>query len=406
MSESDTLNTPEDTEQQLDLWRTLRDTPELLERVAAEEGDPLRRQAALRKEYPGELVRLALELVTVRQKAAGKFEHGGQLWLTRQSFEQSTSEPVARYKAQRFAKVVGAGEVLYDYCSGLGADAIALAEIAPVVACDLDPVMLELARWNAEIYGVADRIEFRQEDAETVDVSGQVIHLDPDQRDAAGRRHLRLEQIRPDLARMQDMVSSCRAGGIKLSPASNFGGKFPEAEVELVSWGGECKLATIWCGELAEPGLWRATALPSGESIAGDPLAAWPEYGDVSDYLFDPDPAVVRAGLVNALSEQLQIQRLDDADEYLTADRLVDSPFVKPLRVIDTLGRNETQLRKYLRKNNVGTVEIKCRHVPLDVEKLRRSLPLKGERSLVLVYARVAGKTRIVVCERPTEAEL
>jgi len=397
------LNNTDETEFQLDLWRTLRDTPELLQRVAAEQGDPLRMQSALRKDYPGELVRLAIEVVSVREKARGKFKLGDQLWLTRQSFEQSTSEPVARYKAQRFAKVAGAGETIYDYCSGLGADAIALADIAPVVACDLDPVMLELARWNADLYGVADRIEFRQADATEADVAGQIMHLDPDQRDAAGRRHLRLEQIRPDLTRMQDMANTCRAGAIKLSPASNFGGKFPEAEVELVSWEGECKLATIWCGELAEPGMWRATALPSGESIAGDPLAAWPEYGDVSDFLFDPDPAVVRAGLVNALSEQLQIQRLDDADEYLTADTQVDSPFVKPLKVVDILNRNETQLRKYLRKNNVGTVEIKCRHVPLDVEKLRRSLPLKGERSLVLVYARVAGKTRIVVCERPAE---
>ena len=73
---------------------------------------------------------------------------------------------------------------------------------------------------------------------------------------------------------MTQLTKEFRGGAIKTSPASNFGGKFPLAEVELVSLKGECKEATIWFGELAEPGLWRATALPSGESLSGDPLSA------------------------------------------------------------------------------------------------------------------------------------
>ncbi|MEZ5949591.1 MAG: hypothetical protein R3C12_10325 [Planctomycetaceae bacterium] len=64
------------------------------------------------------------------------------------------------------------------------------------------------------------------------------------------------------------------------------------------------------------------------------------------------------------------------------------------------LNRNEKQLRHYLRSRNVGIVEIKCRQIPLDVEKLRRSLSPRGEESTTLIYARVAGKTQVVVCRR------
>ena len=88
---------------------------------------------------------------------------------------------------------------------------------------------------------------------------------------------------------MSRRIDEFGGGGIKASPASNFGGKFPHAEIELVSLEGECKEATIWFGELAEPGLWRTTVLPSGETIAGDPLAA------VVPSLF-PGPVSLRSG--------------------------------------------------------------------------------------------------------------
>ena len=382
------------------LWQQLRDTPDLLEQIQQTTGNPLQQQKVLRGQFPAELVRLGLELVQTRQKAAEKFSRGSQLWLTRQAFEQATAEPVARYKAARYAEILQPGETIFDYCSGMGMDAICLAEAGPVVACDLDPVLLQLARWNAEEYGVADRIEFRQQDATTAEVAGQVLHVDPDQRDAAGRRSLRLEQIRPDLVRLQQMAAGCRAGGIKLSPASNFGGKFPDAQVELVSLHGECKLACIWSGEAGEPGVWQATVLPSGATLQGDPLAAWPEFSEVQEFLYDPDPAIVRAGLVNLLTERLPLFRLDDADEYLTSSTRVDSPFVTGFETLDVLSRNEKQLRQYLRQHQVGTVEIKCRQIPLDVEKLRKSLPLAGSESRTLIYARVAGKTQVVICRR------
>ncbi len=398
-----TLHTDTDSSAapELALWQQLRQTPQLLEEIAGETGNELHLQNRLRKNYPAELVRLGLELSTARRKAPAKFSRGAELWLTRQSYEQATAEPLARYKAERFSRYAGQGIVIHDFCTGLGADAIALAEHTPVVSCDTDPVMQQLAQWNAELYGQADRIDFQATDASQVNAQDLVIHIDPDQRDAAGRRHLRLEQIQPGLTVLQQMAVHCRGGAIKLSPASNFGGKFPDCEIELVSWQGECKLAIVWCGELGESGLWRATVLPAKETLAGDPLSAWPEFSEVQDYVHDPDPAVVRAGLINLLAEKLAVHRLDDADEYLTSPEQLTSPFVTSFRVRDVLNRNEKELRKYLRQHKIGTVEIKCRQVPVDVEKLRKSLPLQGPELATLIYARVAGKTRILVCERP-----
>ena len=381
----------------LEPWQQLRATPELLVAIESASGTELQIQQELRKQYPAELVRLGLELVLLRKRAEGKFSRADQLWLTRQSLEQATSEQVAAHKAKRFAEQP---DEVWDLCSGMGSDAISLARHCLVHACDLDAVQLQLALWNAEVYGVSEKITFLKQDVNQIDVTGKVIHIDPDQRDATGRRHLRLEQIQPELTRLQEMAQSCKAGMIKLSPASNFGGKFPECEAELVSLHGECKAANIWCGEFAQPGMWRATVLPCGESIAGDPLSAWSEMTSLQNYLYDPDPSLVRSGLVNLFAEQQGLSRLDDAEEYLTAGSFIESPFITGFEVIDVLNRNEKQLRKYMREQNIGAVEIKCRHVPVDVERVRKSLSLKGENSTTIIYARIEGKTKVVICKR------
>ncbi|MCG6154235.1 class I SAM-dependent methyltransferase [Rubinisphaera margarita] len=389
----------------LELWQQLHSTPEIFDAIAAAEGSELQRQTQLRSQYPAELVRLALELTSLREQARLKFSLADQLWMTRQSLEQSSSEELAIYKARRLRTAVPDNEPVLDFCTGLGADAIALAAGGTVITYDLDPVVLQLARWNAETYGVADRIEFRQQDVNDVEVAGRVLHLDPDQRDASGKRQRRLELIQPNLEKMQQLAMSCRAGVIKLSPASNFGGKFPECEVELVSWRGECKQALIWCGELAEPEQWRATVLPAGASLVGDPLSAYPQFGEVAAFIYDPDPAVVRAGMINHLSEETGASRLDEAEEYLTSNELIASPFMAAFEVHEVLGRNEKELRRWIRSNDIGSVEIKCRHLKIDVEKTRKSLPLQGAGTATVIFARVGGKSKVIVCSRVSEQQ-
>ena len=377
-------------------WQQLRATPELFTAIDNAKGTELQIQQQLRKQFPAEIVRLGIELAQLRKRAEKKFSRADQLWFTRQSLEQATPERIAAHKAERLSSC----DHVWDLCSGMGSDAIALAARTTVQSCDLDPIQLLHASWNAEIYNVSRQVSFLQKDANRFDPVGKVIHIDPDQRDATGRRHLRLEQVQPGLERLQNLAQHCRAGVIKLSPASNFGGKFPECEAELVSLHGECKAANIWCGELASPGMWRATVLPSGETVIGDPLSAWTEISSLQDYIYDPDPSLVRSGLVNLFAERNQLSRLDDAEEYLTAGKIIDSPFVTGFKVCDLLSRNEKQLRKYLRERSIGTVEIKCRHIPLDVERVRKSLCLKGDNTATIIYAKIGGKTKIVVCQR------
>jgi hypothetical protein len=381
------------------LWR-MRDAPELFGQISQWQGTEFALQERLRAQFPADVVRGALTLVELRRRAASKFSRAADMWFDRVGLEQSTAEAVARHKAQRFQ---GRGRV-WDFCCGIGGDAIQIAAHTDLLAVDLDPAACLCARWNAEAYGTADRLTALCADVETLTERDALLHIDPDRRATrtadSGRRSLKLEEGAPPLEVLQGFTREFRGGAIKCSPASNFGGKFPQAEVELVSLNGECKEATVWFGELSVRGLWRATALPSGESLAGDPLSFAAPLAVLGRYLIDPDPALVRSGLIDLYAVERGLSRLDDAEEYLTGDAVPDSHLSQAFEVLAELPNNEREIRDYFRGSELGTLEIKCRRIPIDIEGVRRKLTLSGASPGVLVFARIEGRARAVVCRR------
>lgn len=377
-----------------DLLHELRDSPTLLQLVWQSTGNELALQTQLRREYSDRLVRGAFALCELRRRGTAKFSRAAQMWFDRQGLEQATSESVARHKARRFS-----GNVL-DLCSGIGGDCLALAQNCNVTAVDSNPVAGLRTQWNAEAYGVESRVTIECRDVTTVDSRTALVHIDPDRRAQAGGRAVRVEDYVPGLDFLQRLARDGRGGAIKLSPASNFGGKFRDVEIELVSLDGECKEATVWFGELRGQQSWRATVLPSGETVAAEPLEFAADLSTPLQYVFDPDPAVVRAGLVDAVAARLGLDRLDPAEEYLTGAEPTRSGFVQSFEVLAELPNNASEIRKFFRGAEFGQVEIKCRHIPIEAESIRRRLPLSGHQSGVLIFARVAGKARALVCRR------
>lgn len=382
------------TDSDLELLQRLRNTPRLFEILRGSNETGLALQKQLRAEFRDDIVRAALTLQELRQHAESKFSRAELMWLDRVGYEQSTPELVARHKAKRFTGPV------WDYCSGIGSDAIALAERCDVVAVDVSRTACLRTQWNANCYDVADRVRVVCADVESLSDRNGLVHVDPDRRAASQRRTLRIEDYRPALPFLYQLMDEFEGGAIKLGPASNFPGKFAGAEVELVSLHGECKEATVWFGRLAGEMSHRATVLPTGETIAGNPLDAYAPVSPLSQFLYDPGPAVVRAGLIDLLAEERGFARLDNGEEYLTSNELIVTPFARPFEVLAELPNNDRVIRRWFREANIGQVEIKCRHVPIDVEAVRRKLPLSGSDAAVLIFARMAGKTRAVVCRR------
>lgn len=393
----------------IELLHQLRQSPELLEELNTASGSELQVQQRLRQDYSPELVRAALALHEARRKAVGKLPEATQLWLTFVGLQQSTAWDVARHKAKRFP----VGERVFDLCSGIGVDAAALADRGPVTCIDLSPAMLLRSEWNLQVWQKAgclhsqSSVNFQTADVARMDLPDGLLHVDPDRR--SGRTHAarRLEQYTPDLDWMQRTVRSGRSGALKIGPASNFMQKFAGCEIELISLHGECREATVWFGDLAGTHSFRATSLPSGESISLDPLDAWcPVADQPAAYLFDPDPAVVRSGLLDAVGEMGQMKRMDKEDEYLTGEAIPASAFVTSYFVEACLPNNLRSVKKHLQKSGSVDYEVKCRRLKVDANRIQKQLPRGSEPVRTVFFLKINGRSRVVIARRIDRAPL
>jgi hypothetical protein len=386
-----------DPNTELELLYQLHSTPQIFEALEGQFASELAAQQELRKHFDADLVRAACALREIRQQAEGLLPEAGRLWLTRTGLEQATAWDVAAHKSQRFPADVP----LMDLCSGIGVDTSALLKRGPVTSVDINPSMLQRCVWNVEMWNPDAQHQAVATDVHSLRLNDTMLHLDPDRRTASDRPTKRLEQYSPNLDWMQQLIGTAAGGAIKLGPASNFMQKFPGCEIELISLHGECREATVWFGELASESPFRATVLPSAESLAADPLSVWkPPVSEVGTWIFDPDPAVVRSGLLDVVADRFDLERLDDADEYLTGSQRPNTAFVKAFEVETVLGSNEKELKRYLKKQPSSQYEIKCRRVSVNADAIRRRLPVGDAPPRTILFVRVEGKVHIVIARR------
>uniref|UniRef100_A0A0N4ZN62 Exocyst complex component Sec8 n=1 Tax=Parastrongyloides trichosuri TaxID=131310 RepID=A0A0N4ZN62_PARTI len=92
-----------------------------------------------------------------RFRLFSKLNHG--ILMDREGWFSVTPEKIAKHIAERMVK--NKGIIIMDAFTGVGGNAIQFAlKGAYVYAIELDPVRLKCAIRNAEVYGVADRIQF------------------------------------------------------------------------------------------------------------------------------------------------------------------------------------------------------------------------------------------------------
>ena len=234
-----------------------------------------------------------------------------------------------------------------------------------VIAVDLDQGMCRRLLYNASVYRVADRILAVRARAETVEIPrGAWLHLDPDRRAGGEERARSLAYYAPGPEFWKSAVRRVAAGGIKLGPASDFARHFSgnEYEVELISLRGECKEATVWFGELVSCGR-RATVLPENVSWTDrdGPTGKWAPVTPIGSLIFDPDPALVRAGLLDGFALEHAVGRVADGVDYVTGEQMIVTPFLTPFHVREVLPLDLKQLKRAIARRQIGTLEIKVR---------------------------------------------
>lgn len=351
--------------------------------------------ATLRKAHPPALAAATLDTALLRLKARDKFAHADRMYFTREALEQSTSDAVARHRAARFA---GYGRVA-DLCCGIGGDALALAAAGLTVdAVDTDPLRVAMTEANAAALGLGARVSGIVADALAVPLDVKAAFADPNRR-SDGRRHLSPEDYAPALSALRARFAPSFPLAVKIAPGVAKSDLPADAEAEFVSLRGELKECVLWFGTLRTTAR-RATVLPSGDTLAAEAPREATALAPVSALVYDPDPAVTRAGLVGDLAERIGAAAIDFEVQLLTSDELTPTPFATAFRVEHAAPFHLAKLRDYLRERRVGRVTLIKRGSPADADEVTKKLKLDGPHHRTLLLTRAAGEHTAIVCER------
>lgn len=338
--------------------------------------------ARLRERWDADLVRIALQWMDARDRAAAKFSDAQRLTCDRQGVEQATSESVGRWKAGR---VAGArGRPLFDLCSGIGGDAMAFAAaLGPerVHAVDRSPVRAWMAERNARCRAiVADVTALPPEH----DLAKAYVHLDPARREEErGSRPLTPIHV-PPLEACAELASRAAGAAIKLGPGLEPAVLPMEAGLEWISERGTLVQLVAWCGELAagaetRPGERRATMVDRAGHVSlvhrGTPPAPpCRGDGDMGRFLFVPDPALERSRLHGVLAGERGLAEPVERLGLLTGDEAVTSPWLAGFEILERLRPEERRVAAALRALGAGEVRVRTRGGSADADAWTRSL--------------------------------
>ena len=362
---------------------------------------------------------VALQQIAGRQKAREKlpewYAKEGLLYPKKVSMEQCSSSQTAEYKASLVE-----GDSFADFSGGFGVDTVALArEFSTGYYVEPQEELCELFRHNSKTLGINNvevingTMEERLASIEPVDT----IYLDPSRRDVHGRKVVALEDCVPNLLEWKErLLAKCNTLMVKLSPMIDIHQTLrdlPETfALHVIAVEGECKEVVFLLTRRDAP--WHvSTTDPTVVAVDINKNKAFhvettldterttpPRIAtELGAYLYEPNAAVMKAGIFNALSQQFQIAKLAKNTNLFTANELHEG---FPGRIFRIEAVHEFHPRKTTKElSHLANASIAVRNFPLSAEELRKTLKIKNGNACYLFGCTLTdGRKCVVVCKK------
>lgn len=307
------------------------------------------------------------------------------------AFEQSSSQECA------LRKDIAGGRLL-DLTCGLGIDTIAFAErFERVVSLERDEVLAEVVRHNIALLGI-ENVEVITTSAEEYVMSTTEqfdwVFADPDRRSDKGNKMVCLEDCSPNIATLLPHLRRiARRIGLKLSPLFDVEEAFrlfPDAEVEVVSLGGECKEVNIFTGAERERltiaaiglGTWHFDREDMHATATAEPFTP-EEYR----YLLIPDVALQKGRV--AIAALKPYASVWSNNGYAFAREMPTEPIGARIYAIESIERYHP--RELKRRYKGMGIEILKRDTPLGIEAVRKAIGARAGSERMAAITNIGG---------------
>ena len=370
---------------------------------------------ALKKAPVGTDVSLALRQIAARQLLQKKVpqwaENEDLLFPVHLSIEQCSSEATARYKANLLK-----GDTFADLTGGLGIDSYYLAQnFQQADYVERQAELCDLARHNFAVLE-ADIKVWNETAEEYLKECGQkdCIFVDPARRDEHGRKTVSIGDCTPDVAALKDvLLEKATTVMVKLSPMLDINQALVELhhvkEVHVVAVANECKELDF----IMERGYQGETQLVCVNLLTDQPemrFALEEERNcqckmadSVLQYLYEPHPALMKAGCFKLLTERFKVLKLHKNSNLYTSDQLVPD---FPGRIFEVEGW--AAYHKKIKQELLADVDkasIAVRNFPLTVAELRKALKIGDGDEVYLFATTLRGEKKVIIRTKKTASD-
>src|SRR3989338_9332712 len=332
------------------------------------------------------------------KKALEKHSKATKLHYRDEDIRWATHELAAEYRAQRLKC-----KVIVDIGCGIGFQSFAFAKICKkVYAIEIDEEKIKLAKKNAQILGWKN-IEFITGDDLSEKVISQlekvdIVFCDPERSPEERKRNV--ATIKPSIPELLKKYGALTGNiAIEFPPQIT---EIPfDCEREYLSIDGALNRLTLYFGDLKKCER-SAVVLPGKERLCSDENATLKETELPGEYLYEADPAVVKAGLLAELSEETDTELYEKSKSvFFTSDTKISNPYFKnAFKAVEMCAQEEHEIIAALQKHHAGQVILRFSVDPKEYWRIRKKIEAKltGDKTYALLYI---GKEAVIVekCE-------
>lgn len=354
-------------------------------------------------------IRELAEQIQARRKCRSKlpkwYETPGIVFPGTLNIEQSSSEKAALYKA-----LLVKGERMIDLTGGFGVDSYYFSsKFDRVVHVEKNGTLQEIVRHNFKILHI-ENVDWVNDDSmeylKKSDVKFDWAYVDPSRRDSVSERVFRLEDCTPNLIENFELITSkSQRVLLKLAPFLDISKALKQlnnvSEVQVLAIENEVKellfiierTPSISVKIKAVNILRDRMDVVQEEFGVNSPIT----FGEVSNYLYEPNPAIRKAGLYSTLGKEYNLTKVHPNSHLFTGEELVDFPG-RVFTVRKQINYNPKRLKKEL---GVEKANITTRNFHESVAEIRKRTRIKeGGEDYLFFTTDHQSKSIVIHCHK------
>lgn len=357
--------------------------------------DDVKKMALEAKKYADIDFKALLTLISLYQKAELKLpEHyKKRAALNAKSYEQSTSETIANYKANIMLLT---NKRVINVTGGIGIDDWAMAKYASHIdSCEIDEDIHQMAVYNIDLFKnknierhLLDGIEFVKNSNKT-----DIIYIDPDRRPNASRV-FRIEDSQPNvLKNIKMLLEKADEVWMKISPMADITYlkiSIPSIQkLYVIAWLGEVKEILICCSKkeihdkkviAVNVGSKKTTVFENQEK------SKTVFFGNYGKYLYEPNRAIIKAGLGAQYASYMDLAMISKNSYFYISDIFKPDFDGRTFEIIEQLLYKPKTIKTYFEKNGIKQANITTRNFRETPEALKSRFKLKDGGNTTLCF--------------------